>query len=146
MRSAREYAGIPENLRDGDWISMKKTETLLEWIDKNKGLDYVKEAGAYTGKDMGIFKYLFASVMGIENLLKRAEYNYKTIFNFGEISVDLKDNKEAVVTIKEAQTTPYSCIAWEGALNGLMEVTRTNGTVEPVKADNGDCKYVLKWK
>lgn len=145
LREAMKYAGIKKEIKDGEWLSMTKTDKLLEWIGRNKGMEYVREAGRYTAKDMGIFRHMFASIMGIEKLLKRSQETYSTIFNFGKIEIEMED-KKARITFREARLTEYSCVAWEGALQGLMEVTRSHGTIKPVKPENPeDCAFEMQW-
>jgi hypothetical protein len=145
LNQAMEYAGIKRELKDGEWFSMTKTDKLLEWIGRNKGMEYVKEAGRYTAKDMGIFRYMFASIMGIERLLKRAQDAYRTMFNFGMIDMEI-EGKKARITFRKARLTEYSCIAWEGALQGLMEVTHSHGTVKHLEPENpDDCAFEMRW-
>ena len=145
LNQAMEYAGIKRELRDGEWFSMTKTDKLLEWIGRKKGMEYVIEAGRYTAKDMGIFRYMFASIMGMERVLRRAQDAYGTIFNFGKIDIEM-NGKKAKITFRDARLTEYSCMAWEGALQGLMEVTRSHGSVKPLEPQNPeDCAFEMQW-
>jgi len=145
MQGAMEYGGMKTSPKDGEWFSMEKTDKVLDWIAKNKGMEYVKEAGKYTAKDLGVFHYLIASIVGVERLLKKAEQTYGTVFNFGNLRIKI-DGKTAVVSMKGVRITDYSCIAWEGALLGIMEVTKSHGIVKPLKADGpNDCKFFMKW-
>lgn len=145
VEEAMEYAGIKTRPKDGEWLSMVRTDKVLEWIAKNKGMEYVREAGKYTAKNMGIFQYLFASIIGMERFLKRAEETYGTIFNFGEIRIKI-DGKTATANLKGARFSQYSCTAWEGALLGFMEVTKSHGTVKALKPDSPeDCKFFMEW-
>ncbi len=145
VQEAMRYAGIAGHVRDSEWFPMEKTDRVLEWIAKNKGMEYVVEAGRYAPKNMGVFTSFFAAVIGIEKMLRRAEDTYRTVFNFGEIHITIGKNR-AVVVIRGARLTDYSCPAWKGALEGIMEVTRTMGTVKSVEPDSpDDCKFVLEW-
>ncbi len=145
VTEAMKYANIGTQPKDGEWFSMEKTDRVLEWIAKNKGTDYVREAGKYTAKDLGIFRYLIASIVGIERFLKKAEETYETMFNFGKIKIKI-DEKTAVVELKGVRVTEYSCIAWEGALLGIMEVTKSHGAVTPLEPGGPeDCRFFMKW-
>ena len=145
LNQAMQHAGIKEAPKDGEWFSMLKTERLLEWIDRNKGMKYVIEAGRYTAKDMGIFRYMFASIIGIERLLRRAQNTYSTIFNYGRIEMEMA-SKKAKITFRDAKVTEYSCMAWKGALHGLMEVTRSHGSVKHLEPENPeDCAFEMQW-
>ncbi len=145
VREAMKYAKINAQPKDGEWFSMEKTDKVLEWIGRNKGMDYVREAGKYTAKDLGIFRYLIASIVGIERFLKKAEATYDTMFDFGGINIKIEE-KTALIELRGARITEYSCVAWEGALLGIMEVTKSHGTVKPLEPDNPkDCKFFMKW-
>jgi hypothetical protein len=109
-------------------------------------MEYVVEAGKYAPKNMGVFASFFAAVIGIERMLRRGEDVYKTVFNFGEIRIHINGRK-AVVEIKGGRVTEYSCAAWKGAFEGIMEVTKTIGTVKPLEPDEPeDCKFLLEWR
>ena len=145
LQDAMKYAGITRPVKDSEWFPMEKTDRVLEWIAENRGMDYVVEAGKYAPKNMGVFTSFFAAVIGIERMLRRAGETYRTIFDFGEIHIAIEKNR-AVVEIKGARLTDYSCPAWKGALEGIMELTRTAGKVMPVKPDSPeDCKFILEW-
>ncbi len=145
MEEATKYSGIKKRPKDGEWFSMVKTDKVLEWIARNKGVEYVREAGKYTAKDLGIFEYLIASIVGIGRFLQKAEETYSTVFNFGDLRIKIEE-KRAIVDMRGAKITEYSCTAWEGALLGIMEVTKSHGTVNPLKPDDpGDCKFFMKW-
>ena len=143
MEDAMKFADISTRPKDGDWFPMEKSERILEWIALNRGMDQVKEAGRYAAMDLGVFKHLFASLMGLNSLLKRSVSNYKLLFNFGEMYFERTENGYIVV-IKEGKVTEYSCLAWEGAIKGLIEITHSRGSVEPVNGNPEDCTFVIK--
>ena len=146
VQEAARYAGITENPKDGEWVPATTATKVLEWIRDNKGIKYGEDAGRYASTDLGVFTYIVASFMSFEKFIKRAQETYKTLFNYGEFIIDLHPN-DAVIVIKNARNPEPSCVAWKGAIEGIMKITRTNGTVEPVKPDDPeDCKYVLKWE
>ena len=50
--------------------------------------------------------------------------------------------------MKDSNRIEESCMAWEGALEGMMEVTRTKGTVKMTKCQvKGDIydEFILDW-
>ena len=143
LEDAMKFADISARPKDGEWVPMVKSDALLEWIYRKKGEEYVKEAGKYAAKDLGIFKYLFASLSGLNSLLKRSVSNYKLLFNFGEMYFERTESGYRVV-IKEGKVTEYSCLAWEGAMKGLMEITHSRGSVETVDGNPEDCTFLIK--
>jgi hypothetical protein len=121
---------------------------ILKWIADNKGMDFVKNAGHHTVKNLGSLSYL-VKFINIKHLLKQAKNNYADAFNFGEVSILCDDfSKRAVVIMKNSNYTEETCVAWEGAFEGMMEVTRTKGTVKrnksQVKGDEYD-EFILDW-
>ena len=134
----------PETFHSGEM-----DEEVLKWISKNKGEEFVKKAGNHTVKNLGSLSYLVKFV-NIKHLLKKAKENYEDTFDYGEISVLCDDyGKRAVVIMKDSNVIEESCIAWEGALEGMMEVTRTKGTVKRTKCQmKGDVydEFILDWE
>ena len=131
------------------FYSDEQDEKILYWISSTKGMDFVKKAGNHTVKNLGSLAYLVRFV-NIKHLLKKAKENYEDTFSFGEISVLCDDfGKRAVVIMKNSNKIEEACIAWEGALEGMMEVTRTKGTVKMTKCQmKGDPydEFILDWK
>jgi len=136
------------NLKPDTFHSGEMDENVLKWISATKGEEFVKKAGNHTVKNLGSLSYLVKFV-NIRHLLKKAKENYKDTFEYGEISVLCDDfGKRAVVIMKNSNQIKESCIAWEGALEGMMEVTRTKGTVKMTKCQmKGDIydEFILDW-
>ena len=146
VKEALKYVGMDVNPKDGEWIPAEMATSVLMWIKENKGEKYVVEAGRYASTDLGVFTYIVASLMSVEKFIRRARDTYKTLFNYGEFIIEEGDNK-ATITIKNAKHPEPSCLAWEGALQGILEVTKTKGKVTPVEPDNEeDCKYEMVWE
>mgnify|MGYP000857359707 CR=1 FL=1 len=127
---------------------IEQGQAVLEWISKRKGIEYVRKAGTHTAKNLGSLAYLVKFV-NIKHLLKRAKDNYEETFDYGAISVMTDDfGKRALVIMKNANFYEESNVAWLGALEGIMEVTRTKGTVKQNKCqmmgDEYD-EFLLDW-
>ena len=136
------------DIRADTFYSLNLDEKIMKWISGTKGMEYVKKSGNHTVKNLGSLTYLVKFV-NIKHLLKKAKENYEDTFNFGEISVLCDDyGKRAVVIMKDSNQIEESCLAWEGALEGMMEVTRTKGTVKMTKCQvKGDIydEFILDW-
>ncbi len=146
LEEAMGYAGLQKMPKDADWGPAEQFDKVLEWISNKKGIEYVKEAGRYSAKDLGIFGYIFGAIVGAEKLLKRAKEVYPTMFNYGDFHIEMKGSNSAIINIRGASLTKYDCPAWEGGLIGLMEITRSNGHVHVEKPDSPeDCKFTLEW-
>ncbi len=146
LEEVKRSAGIARDIKDGEWVPVETAVAVLEWLLSTKGERHVVDAGRHAAKDLGIFKYIIASFMSIERFIKRAQSTYDTLFNYGAIII--KDTERgAMVVLKDSRDTDSSCMAWEGALKGIMEVTRTRGTVTPMEPDAPeDCKFEMVWK
>jgi hypothetical protein len=145
MEDAMKYAGIEDMPYDSQWLPVEVFDRVLEWVKVNKGIGMVTEAARYSAKDLGVFVHLFTSVMSIESLLKRTKETYPTMFNYGDIDINIKDRKAEVV-LKDVVTTGCECQAWKGGLIGLLELSRNKGTVVELPSENPlDCRYEIDW-
>jgi flagellar basal body rod protein FlgG len=131
-----------------EYYPLAQGEAILEWISKSKGMEYVKRAGQHTVKNLGSLAHLVKFV-NIKHLLKRAKDNYEETFDYGAVSVMSDDiGKRALVIMKNANFIEESNMAWLGAFVGMMEVTRTKGTVKQNKCqimgDEYD-EFLLDW-
>ena len=147
MNRAMEYAGMKQEPRDGEWVSLEKTYKLLEWIEKEHGRGYIVDAGKWMMKGMGgDFKFMFAAVMGFERVLNRVQKEIsKLLFKGSGVEIN-KEGKTATIRLKGFKMRETSCLAWKGALLGVMEVTKTRGTVEVMDSGNEmDCLVKAEW-
>ena len=87
--------------------------------------------------------------MNVKTLLNKFPNNYKELFNYGRIEIEVLGEKRARVMLYDCATSEYSCPAWMGAFKGVLEMTNTKGTVKEEKCqlDGGDCcVFLLKWE
>ena len=146
VKEALNHVGLSVNPKDSEWISAETANEVLIWIRDTKGPEYVEYAGRYASTDLGVFTQMIASLISIEKFIKRAQDTYRTLFNYGEFLIEENDNG-AIITIKDVRHPGPSCIAWEGALQGILAITKTEGKVTPIEPDSEeDCKYVVEWK
>ncbi len=139
----------PKELKEESYYPREMSEAVLKWISGTKGMDYIKKVGNHTVKNLGPLAYLVRFV-SMNSLLQKAKVNYEETFQFGEVSV-LNDGfgKRATVIMKDCNITEESCIAWVGAFEGFMELTRSKGTVKQNKRqiDGADYdEYLLDWE
>ncbi len=146
LKEAMSFAGFSRAPRDGEWIPISKNHLLYEWLIKNKGRKQVYEAARYTAMDLGIFSFIF-SFVGMEKLLEKARLNYKTLFNYGDIVIEKLGERKVKITMKEVGTEKFICDIWEGAIRGLMDVTKSGGTINRTTPDESiDCVYIVRWE
>lgn len=136
------------DLVDKELYSIDKDTSILTWISSKYGMQELKKLGNHTVKNLGGLAHL-VRFANMKFFLRKAKENYDDTFTFGKVSV-LTDEfgKSANVIFKDSMLIEESCIAWIGAFEGFLEITRTKGTVEKVKCQlKGDeyCEYKLKW-
>jgi hypothetical protein len=149
MRECIELTGVnPKKIKEETFYPADIDEVILKWISENKGMDFVRKAGNHTVKNLGALAYLVRFV-NLESLLRRAKQNYEDAFDYGEVSVLCDEfNKRATVIMKDCNIIEESCLAWQGAFEGIMELTRTKGTVKQNKKQIGGNQYdeyLLDW-
>ncbi len=138
----------PEELKPDSMYPLATDEKVMKWISA-RGSEYVRKSGNHTVKNLGSLAHLVRFV-NIKHLLKRAKDNYTETFNFGDVSI-LSDEfgKRAVVIMKDCNFIEESGMAWEGAFEGMMEITRTKGSVRRNKSQiRGDPydEFILDWE
>ena len=53
VEEAMKYAELENTPKNGDWVPLTKMYRLLEWVDKNKGENYIFEIGRKMPRVMG---------------------------------------------------------------------------------------------
>jgi predicted hydrocarbon binding protein len=135
------------HIKDGVLYSYSMVQGVINWISKNYGMQYVRKAGNHTVKNLGFLAYLvrFAS---IETMLGKAKDAYHETYAFGEVEMKISANS-AIATMKDVSETPENCEGWMGAIEAMLELTRTKGTVTKTKCQlKGDdkCEYKIVWE
>ena len=130
--------GVDECLRDtgvdigkykeGKWYPIEDSEKILLWIGDKKGGEMVERCGNYTVKDLGILSYI-VRFANIKFLLEKASQSYADAFKYGKLVTDIQEN-QAIIKMKDNHPHKYSCQAWKGCFEGMLEMTKTKGTVE----------------
>ncbi len=139
----------PGRLKEEKFYPLEMDQKVLKWISETKGMEYIQKVGNHTVKNLGALSYLVKFV-NLKYLLKKAKQNYEETFQYGSVSVLADDHgKRATIIMKDCNLIEESGIAWAGAFEGMMELTRTNGTVKMNKRQfNGDeyDEYLLDWE
>ncbi len=139
----------PKDLKDKDLYPEAYNIDLLTCISDQYGLEELRKVGNYTAKNLGGLAHL-VRFANIKFFLRKAKESYEETFPFGKVSVLTDEfSKNASVIFKDSNVIEESCVAWLGAFEGFLEVTRTKGTVEKVKCQvKGDeyCEYKLRWE
>jgi len=148
LKSAEEAVGIPmERINQGGFYPRYLTDRVLQWISENHGMDAVEDAGRYTIKNLGLFSFL-VRFLKIETMIRKGRDGFKQAYKYGKMKIETGEN-EAWVRMKDVNNIKESCVGWQGALKGIMDLTKKKGTVEEVKCQldgNEWCEYHLTWE
>jgi hypothetical protein len=134
------------NILDDKWYPQQHTIDLLEWIKDTHGLDFCRQAGYSTVAERGLISFA-ARILGIEKVLERGKKDFQEAIGYGDVKIQILD-KKALVTITGVNQSEPDCQTWLGALQGILFITKTKGSVKKthcqVKGDTG-CVYEMEW-
>ncbi len=143
-----ELSGIDlATISDIGWYDIKVLQSIHKHIAETRGLRHIKMIGNYTVKDLGVLAYL-VRFSDIWSLLNKAPKSYSMAYDFGKVKVE-RITSGALITFKDVAFDEYSCLGWEGAFEGMLEITHTIGTVNEISCQGrGDpyCIFEIKWK
>ena len=134
-------------INEGRWYNHDISKAILKWIAEEKGLENVERCGNFSTKELGFLSYLVRFV-NVKSLLKRAPESYANAFSWGRLTVSARENS-AVIRMHDASTSELDCVAWLGAFRGMLEQTRTKGTVKETQCQSKGaphCEFLMEWK
>lgn len=133
-------------IEENRWYDADYSNKILTWIARNKGVDQVVACGAHTVKDLGILSYI-VRFMNMRSMVAKAKENYSDAFSYGRVKVEI-DGDSALVIMKDVARSEYTCLAWRGVFEGMLEMTKTPGKVEEVKCQFKGaprCEFIVDW-
>ncbi len=148
LEEAMKYSGILQIPRSGEWVDLDTMYRVLEWINSKYGESYVLDAGKSVPRYIvGDIKYMFASLMKFEKILKNVPNEISALlFKGGMVTVEKIGDRKADITVRNVDTKSQGCKFWKGALLGIMEMTKTSGEVQEITPNEKyDCKFDVKW-
>ena len=128
------------------WYPEKRSADILAWIREKKGIEYVEDCGRYTVKDLGILSYIVRFIT-IETMLKKAPDSFHDAFNYGQIELEIHDD-HAIIKMKDTAIDENTCPAWVGVFKGMLEMTKTKGTVKEIQCElkgSECCIFRMDW-
>ena len=134
------------DIRDEVWYPRAYSDDIIVWIASTHGRDAVTSAARSMVSEVGVISFA-ARVAGMDRVLDRAVDEVRASLNFGKVSVK-KESGGALVTLRDYCSSEDVCAAWQGILEGVMELTKTRGVVEEVKCQNKGaeaCVYRMTW-
>jgi hypothetical protein len=133
-------------LRESSWYDVSYSTGILRWIGNKKGREFVERCGTSTVKELGMLSYIVA-FSSVRSLLAKAPANYADVFSYGRMEVAFEERR-ATIRMFDAAEHEYSCLTWLGAFKGILDKTRTKGTVAETQCQRKGaphCEYLMEW-
>ena len=150
VRECEEATGVYDSeLKEEVFYPWEFNEKILLWISEKGGSDQLRKLGNFIVKNLGVLSYL-VRFANMKFFLRKAKENYDDTFNYGRVSVLMDERgKMATVIFKDTNKIEESCQVWLGLFEGMLEMTKSKGTVTKAKCQvTGDdyCEYIIKWE
>jgi hypothetical protein len=139
--------GLDGVFRDGEYYRDEFRENILRWLEREKGQTEVIEGGRFVVKNLGLLGWLvkFASPKVIAESFPK---NFSEVYTFGKVKIEAVDKGRIVMRLYDVNRVDVSCASWIGVCEGVLDMTRTKGTVKKTKCVlKGDvyCEYVTDY-
>ena len=138
--------GIEESVKDGHYYIDQVRENILRWISREKGSEYLEEAGSFVVENLGILSWIvrFASP---KTIVEKFPKSYSEVYTFGRIEIDHSDEKNIIARLYDVCQIEETCEVWKGVCKGVLKITKSKGTVTKTRCQlKGDafCEYVVE--
>jgi len=133
--------------KDSKMYDYVLVEELTRWISSEKGMKYVRAGGTFHVTNLGMFAFI-VKFLDIKTIAKRGATTFGQLYSFGKAEYDLSPHDGLVAQIHDVSTVEEVGEVWIGVLEGMLQVTKTKGTVTKTKCRlKGDdfCEYVVKY-
>lgn len=138
---------VERDIKESDWYDDALSSTTLKWIAETKGEEFLERSGRYTVMNLGELAHV-VDYLDIKTILERGPESYKEAFSEGFFKVEFQESGATIWISGSAGEDPYACRTWLGVFAGMLEMTRTVGTVEEVDCERGGasaCEFVMEW-
>jgi hypothetical protein len=129
--------------KDGEWYDVAVYQKLMRWFREKKGDDALRELGRFGVTDLGFLSFI-VRFMSIERMLSQpTDKTYGQAFNFGRMETEL-GKKRAIIRLYDVSVDENACISWLGSLQGMLDITKTKGTVRETQCQSKGaphCEY-----
>ncbi len=139
---------IEPDIQEDKWYDDVWSTKILAWIAENKGEDYVERSGKYAIMNLGEMSRI-VEFLDIKSILKRGSESYRNGFDEGTFLVELGADNATIKITGSGGDDKYACRAWLGVFTGMLEITKTAGTVEEVQCERDGaphCEFVMEWE
>jgi predicted hydrocarbon binding protein len=132
--------GLWGEFRDGNYYQDAIRENILRWMAREKGEEYLRECGKYIATNLGILSWLvrFADPKTIASKFPK---NFSEIYSYGKMETITDTDGVIILKLYELCRIKECCEVWHGVCEGILESTKTKGTVEEVKCSIDGAQY-----
>ncbi|MCK5037991.1 MAG: DUF2378 family protein, partial [Thermoplasmata archaeon] len=149
MISTIDKKALVGDMWEDTWYDDELSMNILAWIAENKGMDSLERCGKATVKDLGFLSFI-VDYLDIRSILEKGPANYSSAFNNGTFEViELGDDNAIIKMTGRGIKNEFACPTWTGVFKGMLELTKTNGTVEEIRCEKeGDdhCEFKMEWE
>ena len=135
-------------IQEDRWYDDVWSTKTLAWISENKGEDYVERSGKFAIMNLGEMSNI-VEFLDIRSILKRGSESYMKGFDDGDFIVELGVDNATIKITGSGVDDSYACRAWIGVFKGMLEITKTTGTVREVQCERdgaSHCEFIIEWK
>jgi hypothetical protein len=136
-----------DDIQDSAFYPKLYVDNIYEWLVRTHGRDKIIEANKFAVKNIGMISYILKFVR-IERVVRSIEPGISDGLDFGRVEVGLGE-KTATVKMYDINDSELDCLGWMGALEGMLEMTKTMGVVEEVMCSNkgaDHCEFIMTWE
>lgn len=121
---------------------------VLNWIQKNYGDQDVVRSGRFSARSIGALDFI--ARMGTINLMmKFAKVGYSRQLFFGTLETRKIDKRHVQIILTDSTSGKPNCLAWEGLILGLAEMTGAKPTVKEIECrhegSGNRCVFDMTW-
>jgi len=132
--------GLWGEFRDGNYYQDAIRENILRWMAREKGEEYLHECGKFIVSNLGILSWL-VRFSDPKTIASKFPKNFSEVYSYGKIEAVTDAESEITIRLHDLCRIKECCEVWRGVCEGVLEATKTKGTVEEVKCSVEGAKF-----
>ena len=130
------------------WYDDALSMNILTWIAETKGNENLERCGKATVQDLGFLSFI-VDYLDIRSILDKGSVNYNEAFNNGSFKVEMGEDSAVIKISGRGMNNEFACLTWTGVFKGMLEITKTNGTVKEIQCEkegSDHCEFLMEWE
>ena len=139
---------LKNDMWEDTWYDDGLSLHILTWIAETKGNENLERCGRATVKDLGFLSFI-VDYLDIRSILDKGSENFNEAFNNGSFNVEMGDSSAVVKISGRSMNNEFAGPTWTGVFKGMLEITRTNGTVKEIQCEkegSDHCEFLMEWE